>query len=112
MKLAFEIAARFHGADEAQKAVEEFDQIFKNKNLPTDIEEVILPSSKEETSLVDLLAKLELVSSKTDARRMIQQNAVTMNDEKITSVDKKLVQTGEYLLKVGKRRFKKVKFTS
>lgn len=112
MNLASEIATRFHGEKVAQKAVEEFDQVFKNKGLPDQIEEENLDASSQEILVVDLLSQLQLVSSKSDARRMIQQNAVTINDQKIDQVDKVLKCSGSYLIKVGKKRFKKVKFVT
>ncbi len=111
MNLAAEIATRFHGAEIAQKAVDEFDQVFKNKGIPDQIEEENLDASSQEILVVDLISQLQLVSSKSDAKRMIQQNAVTINDQKIDQVDKLLKCSGSYLIKVGKRRFKKVKFS-
>ena len=60
--------------------------------------------------IVDLLAELKLVASKSEARRLIQQNAVWVNGQKVTGVDRLLEPSGEYLLKVGKRRFKRVNF--
>ena len=111
MNLASEIAARFYGIEAAKQAADEFDQIFKNKGIPDQIEEENLQRSSSEILLVDLLAQVKLVPSKSEARRMIQQNAVTINDQKVDQVDKSLKCSGDYLIKVGKRRFKKIKFS-
>ncbi len=110
MRMAIEIATFFHGKTTAQEASRQFDAVFgKKKEVPKDIEEVSLPKGTK-VSLVDLLADLKLAPSKSEARRLIHQNAVTVNERKITEVDAVLGPTGEYIIKVGKRRFKKVRF--
>jgi len=109
--LAFEIARRFHGEAAAKGAEEEFETIFGKKGLPNEIEEVRLPADGKKRALVDLLAELKLASSKTEARRLIQQSAVLVDDKKVTQVDTSLESTGQYLIKVGKRRFKRVSFS-
>ncbi len=109
--LGKEITTRFHDAKSAEAAVEEFENVFSKKALPIEIEEIKLLGGGKQLSLVDLLATLNLVSSKSEARRLIQQNAVLVNDKKVTGVDRHLEPAGSYLLKVGKRRFKRVSFT-
>ncbi|MCI5133110.1 MAG: tyrosine--tRNA ligase, partial [Candidatus Electrothrix sp. EH2] len=59
-----------------------------------------------------LLLEAGLVQSSSDGRRMVKQNAVSVNGTKVTDVDKEIPADGEVLLKVGKRRFCKVFFTS
>ncbi len=108
--LAKEIIARFHSPSAAQAAEQEFEQVFKRKELPDEIEEVFLSSSDGKKSLVQLLTETGLTSSNSDARRMILQDAVSLNGEKIGDPKLELDQSGEYLLKVGKRKFKRVKF--
>ncbi len=108
--LAEEITARFHGTSLASMASEEFERVFGRKEKPSDIEEVSLPSGSGKRPLVDLMAELELAPSKSEARRLIRQSAVTINDRKVTDLESSLGPTGEYLLKVGKRRYKRVRF--
>ncbi|MDO8644691.1 MAG: tyrosine--tRNA ligase [bacterium] len=108
-ELALEIVTRFHSSKEAQKAAEEFQKVFAAHGLPSDIEEVTLPAGKE-IPLIQLLADLQMVTSKGEARRMIKQGAVSVNEERIVDEFKVLKGAGEALLKVGKRRFKKLKF--
>jgi tyrosyl-tRNA synthetase len=110
-RLALEIAGRFQGEKAAQEAAGEFDTVFGKKGLPSHIEEVRLPGNGGGRALVDLLTELKLVSSKSEARRLIQQNAILVNDRKVTELDMTIEPVGEYLLKVGKRRFKKITFS-
>jgi len=110
-RLAAELVGRFHGKAASQEAREEFDRIFKNKGLPDDLECVHLPKGVEPKILVDLLAELDLVPSKSEARRLIRQGGVSVNELKIDDIERALDATGEYVLRIGKRRFKKVKFT-
>ena len=110
MKLAVEIATKFHGPAVAQKAAEEFQEIFGNKGLPSDVEEVHFPKGGEGRPLVDLLVDKKLAPSKSEARRLIRQNAVTINDSKVSDTEFVLQASGESLIKVGKRRFLRVRF--
>ena len=108
--LAEEITMRFHDAALAKQAREEFDRVFKNHGVPDDVETVSLKKRFDDILVTDLLVQLELVSSKTEARRMIQQHAVTINDKKCEDIEQKIPQEGSFLIKVGKRRFKKIDF--
>lgn len=110
-QLAFEIASKFHGAELANAALQEFENIFEKKGLPDEIEEIQLSAGGQGRLLVDLMAEFHLASSKSDAKRLIQQKAVSVNEEVVSALDKLLGPSGEYLLKVGKRRFKKIKFS-
>lgn len=101
-KLAKEIVKIYHSKEEAEKAEQEFDQIFKDKGKPTDIEEVSL---EEDMEIIAVLNKFSLVSSNSEARRMIDQNAVKVNDEKIKDYNFKLNKGEKYLVQVGKRKF-------
>ncbi len=110
MELAREIVARFHSGKEAIAAAENFDKIFKMKEVPEEIEEVVLNSSSEKKALVQLLTEVQLTASNSDAKRMIAQDAVSLNGSKVSDIKLEIEMRGEYLLKVGKRKFKKVKF--
>lgn len=109
-QLARELTARFHSPQESLKAEENFETVFKKGGLPDDIPEKRVQSS-EKIWLPKLLVELELVNSTSDGRRMIKQNAVSIDGEKVTDIDTQVNPTGERLLKVGKRRFCKVRFT-
>ena len=101
-KLAYEIVKIYHGENKAKLAQEEFDNVFKNKEKPSDIEKV---SINEDKNIVDMLVEFKLVSSKTEARTMINSGAVKINDKKITDMNFTFKQGEKYLIQVGKRRF-------
>ena len=82
-QLARELAARFHNRTEALAAEENFEKVFQKKGLPDEIPEVSLTAS-ESVWLPQLLVDAGLVQSTSDGRRMIKQNAVTVDGEKIT----------------------------
>jgi len=109
-QLARELAARFYGADAARQAEENFERVFSQHELPEEMPEFTLPVSDEGIWLPKLLAETEMVKGTGEARRMIQQGAVTVNGEKAGDVEQIVAAQGELILKVGKRRFCKVIF--
>ena len=85
--LAFELTKLVHGEEEAQKALEGARALFSSgkdtDNMPSsEITDADLPDGK--TGLIDLLFLVKLVPSKAEARRLIQQGGISVNDEKIT----------------------------
>jgi tyrosyl-tRNA synthetase len=110
MSLATEMVARFHGEEAGDAAQRNFEQIFKRHELPENIAEKELTASDEPVWLPQLLLAAELVKSTSDGRRMIKQNAVSVNGEKEKSVDSVVPARGEVLLQVGKRRFCRIFF--
>ena len=108
-KLARELTARFHSEQEAIQAEQNFDNVFAKHDLPDDIPEYAAHSD-EPVWLPKLLADSGLVSSTSDGRRMIKQNAVSIDGEKIGDTDFSVEPRGDLILKVGKRRFCKVVF--
>jgi len=79
---------------------------FKDKGKPSDMEEV---SIEKDMEIIEVLVKFNLVPSNAEARRMVDQNAVKVNNEKIKDYHFKLKSGQEYLIQVGKRRFIKIK---
>ncbi len=108
-QLARELTARFHGDEEALKAEENFENVFQQKGLPDDIPEKTV-QSHEPVWLAQLLVEAGLVSSTSEGRRMIKQNAVSLGGSKVTDMNLNVEPEGEVLLRVGKRRFCKVIF--
>ncbi|MFC1513297.1 tyrosine--tRNA ligase [Thermodesulfobacteriota bacterium] len=109
-QLARELTARFYDQETAHKAEEHFERVFKQHELPEDMPEVELPAGDEGVWLPKLLADVDLVKSNGEARRMIKQNAVSLDGEKVCVDSYTVPATGEVLIKVGKRRFCKVRF--
>lgn len=114
-ELAKMIVADFHSATDAQRAEDEFIRRFRNKEIPDDVEERSLPSNYPKGwDLSHLLVTVGLASSKSEARRLIQQGGVGVyvDGERQTIVNSvTLWKPGmSTLLKVGKRRFVRVRF--
>ncbi len=111
MKLAFEIAKLFHNEEEAKKAEENFKKVFSNREVPDDIEELSVANILENglIDIVKLLAENKIVKSKSEARRLIQQGAVKLNGEKIPDFKTPVKVSDGDILKIGKRKFFKIK---
>jgi tyrosyl-tRNA synthetase len=102
MQLAREIVSIFHGNDAAAAAEEHFKTVFQQRELPPDMPQYALSSP---TNLVDLMSEAGMVSSKREARRLIQQGGVKLDGEVIDSADT-VVEPGQAeVLQVGRRRF-------
>jgi len=107
--LAAEIVTRFHGAEAARIAAEEFVQMFKQKETPDDIPVFTLVESSP-VWVCRLLHEAGLVASNGEARRLIRQGGVKLNGEKILSDALEIPPQGELVLQAGKRRFARVVF--
>lgn len=104
-KLAHTLATMYHGEKAAKTAAAEFDKIFKDKQKPTDIEEVKVEKTKD---LIELLMQTKLVPSKSQARRLVEQGGVRINDEKVTTWKKEIEIKAGDVVQVGKRKFAKI----
>jgi len=104
-QVAKEIIKIYHDEKAAEMAEEQFTKVFSEHKLPDDIPEH--ETDAKEINLVNVMVNNKLASSKSEARRLLEQGAVKLNQEKIT--DEILdVDTGEHVLQVGKRRFIKI----
>jgi len=110
-QLARELTSRFYDEEIAKKAEENFEKVFKQHDLPDDIPEKAISVDDATIWLPKLLAAAGMVKGTGEARRMIGQNAVTVDGEKISDVEYQVKAEGEVLLKVGKRRFCRVLFS-
>jgi len=109
-KLAYELTARFYQEDGAAKAENSFEQVFKHHGLPDEIPELILEKSGGEVWLPKLLVEAGLTESTSAARRLIKQQAVSLDNEKVLDTEYTVQPEGDILVKVGKRRFAKISF--
>jgi tyrosyl-tRNA synthetase len=111
MRLAHTFVEMYHGKDAADEAERHFVTVFQQRALPTDIpEKVVSKDTLEDGSIwiVKLLADLGLVPSNGEARRMVQQGAVKINETKIESVDDRIAIEDGMVVQVGKRKFAKI----
>jgi len=100
MKLAHEIVSIFQSEQAAERAQEAFVRVFQRGNLPTDMPEFSLQDGQ---TVLDVLVAGNLVSSKSDGRRMIDQQGVRLDGEILTDPNQPLTQPG--VLQVGKRKY-------
>jgi len=108
--LARELTARFHSDSAALQAEQNFENVFAKNDLPDDLQEIAI-SAPEDIWLPQLLLETALVASTSEGRRMIKQNAVSIDGEKITDMNFSVKPRGDIVLRVGKRRFCKVNFS-
>jgi len=105
-ELAREMVQRYHGEREARKAEEEFEKVFVKRELPGGIKEIKMPGKK--IWVVDLLVKACLARSKNEAKRLIAQGGVKINEKKVENSDMDLLMDKEYIVQVGKRKFRRI----
>jgi len=138
-QLAKMIVADFWGDERARMAAEEFDRIFKHKDLPSEIEEKVIElsvqsgneastsaerlesgESARETAqsgqqqptvrLIDVLVNLGIVPSRGEAKRLIRQGGVYLDGQRIDDLEHRLDGSKpEQILKIGKRKFYRLK---
>ena len=104
-KLAREIVSVYYDNSAASIAEQHFDNVIVNKGVPDDIDET---SINKEIGLVVFLLDYKLVSSRGEAKRLIKQSAVKINDETVVDIHFVFKPATEYTIKVGKRRFIKI----
>ena len=105
-KLAREIVSIYYDDIAASQAEENFDVVIVNKGIPKDVKEVAIENN---IKLVDFLFNYNLVASKGEAKRLIKQSAVKVNDDVVSDIHLNLEISKTYTIKVGKRRFIKIK---
>ncbi|HEB77468.1 MAG TPA: tyrosine--tRNA ligase [Methylothermaceae bacterium] len=109
VQLALEIVGRFHGADAARRALEQFEARFRRGALPEDLETVQVQAPQAEgIGIAHLLKAVGLVKSTSEALRLIQQGAVKIDGERISDAKLLIPPGATHIFQVGKRRFAKV----
>ncbi|MBE5923718.1 MAG: tyrosine--tRNA ligase [Lachnospiraceae bacterium] len=112
--LAFELTKLVHGEEEATKAQESARALFTGgnaENMPTTTLTTADFNDEGKIGILDIMVKAELVSSKAEARRNVQQGGVTVNDEKVTepvTFYEKSAFDNDFIIKRGKKNFRKI----
>ena len=106
MRLARALIEQFHSADAAQAAEADFVARFQRREVPDDIPEHHIDAA---VSIVDLLADSGLVSSRGEARRLIDGGGVRVDGEKVSSTELRIEPGAEHVVQVGRRKWVKVK---
>lgn len=110
-ELGREIVARFYDAASAEAANQAFIEQFAQGAVPNDIPQVELAAADDAIDLVQALKQAGLVGSTSDARRMIKQGAVRINDERVSDIATELSANASYTIRVGKRRYAEIRIT-
>ena len=109
MQLAREIIAPFHGQDAGNKASEQFQRVFRDRQAPEEapVKKIAMNGVKK---LTTLLVELQLIASKSEAERLIKQGGVEIDGARVDDPrkDVDLGRPSEFLLRAGKKKFVKV----
>ncbi len=110
--LAEDIVARYNGSESAEMARDAFDRVHRERQAPREVPECVLPADPETGRLWIgyALARSGLAASTSEARRLIAEGAVRVDDNILTDNDLQL-SPGEYLLQRGKRSFTRLEVT-
>ena len=106
--LGLEIVERFHGKDAAEAALAGFKNQFQKGVIPDDIPELAMETENGMIGLPLLLKNAGLCASTSDAMRMVEQNAVSINGEKVANPKQQISAGTQAIFQVGKRKFAKI----
>ncbi len=107
-RLARELVALYHSREAAKLAEEEFDRIFVKKDLPDEVPDRAVSAEGGTIGIIKLLTEAGLVSSNSEARRMVDQGAVSVDGTKVVDPNALVNLERAAIVKVGKRRFARV----
>ncbi|MDQ0225970.1 tyrosine--tRNA ligase [Metabacillus niabensis] len=108
MLLSKTIVRMYHGIEEANKAEQHFISVFQKGDIPKEIP-VISWQGQREMSIIDFLVELQLFTSKSEARRMIENRGVKLNGKTVEDTKFQVNIIDELIVQVGKRKFVKIK---
>ncbi|MBN3555597.1 tyrosine--tRNA ligase [Fictibacillus nanhaiensis] len=108
MLLAKTIVRMYHGDQAAEAAEQHFITVFQQGTMPDEIP-VMEWSGAEEVSVIDLIVELKMLTSKSEARRMIANRGVKIYGEKVEDANLRVIVKDGLIVQVGKRKFVKIK---
>ncbi|MCS3651654.1 tyrosyl-tRNA synthetase [Salinibacter ruber] len=111
-QLARRIVEMYHGEEAADRAEEHFEQTVVEGGVPDDLPEYTpTPEDGAEVGLLNLMRHADLTDSNSEGRRMIEQGAVTIDEEKVTDTGRYIdvAEEAPFVLQVGKRRFARIR---
>lgn len=111
VRLGQEIVARFHGQAAAEAALQDFEARFRQHAIPENLELVELPATDGVLGIAQVLKQAGLVSSTSEANRMIDGGGVKLDGEKVSDKGLQLSAGTEAVVQVGKRKFARVAIT-
>ncbi len=104
-KLAFEIIQLLHGEQTAIHAQDAFERTVQKKEAPVDVPKFFVKKNNDLFIIAELLVATGLASSKSEAKRLIEQGGVEIDNERITEPNKEITIGDSVVIKVGKRKF-------
>lgn len=114
-RLAESLVTDFWGKKEAEQAAEEFERVFKHKEIPLEVEDIEIhvkdKAKVADYPLIDLLVEQNIFPSRGEAKRMIRQGGIYLDGQRIADLDLKVNLPKEQglILKIGKRKFYRLK---
>jgi tyrosyl-tRNA synthetase len=106
---AGEIVARFHGAEAARKAQEDFEQRFRDGAAPEDMPQVTIGAPQAGILISPLLKQAGLTPSTSEAQRMIEQGGVKLDGERVSDKNLRIQPGRTVVAQVGKRKFARIR---
>lgn len=106
--LAKTIISRLHSSESADAAEAHFTKVFSQRDVPDEMPELVVVQD-EPLHLVSFIAEHNIISSKKEISRLIQQGAITIDGERVDDIKYVFSPTSEHVLKIGKRKFFRLK---
>ena len=106
-ELGRQIVSDFHSPEAAEKAEAHFRQVFQRRENPDEMPEIRITSSAAGVPIIDIVLQAGFAASKGQARRLVQQGGVSLDGSKVADPFLE-VGEGDYILRVGKRKFARV----
>ena len=106
LKLAYDITSEFHGKEKAEEACDNFINVFQKKNIPEEMPEIKICETN--LDIITIMNKYLNVKSRSEARRLINQNAVKYNNNIVTDPFMKIEVKKDDYFRIGKKKFYKV----
>ncbi|MBO8161279.1 MAG: tyrosine--tRNA ligase [Thermosipho sp. (in: Bacteria)] len=110
MRLAREIVEFFYDESKAKEAEESFVKVFRNKEIPDDMPEVEFEAG--EYNIVNLIDAIKVLSSRSEIKRTVMQGGVYFDNVRINNFKDNVIIENEHILRIGKRKFYKIKAKS
>lgn len=111
--LAFEVTKLIHGEEEAQKAQQAAEALFNGKGNLDNVPTIVISRSEIGAKILDILASVGIITTKSEGRRLIQQGGLYLGDAKVTDIDLTLTadvldDNGSILIRKGKKSYHRI----